>query len=83
MFELFYRHSQCDFGDIGLHWVRANEEAIKQRGRVISEYSKELPKIVLVITEGTLGITTVLFAEEFEPVKKEVKEVDIAPKAER
>ena len=83
VFELFLRHAQRDFGDIGIHWVRANEEAIRKNGRVISEFSKDLSKTVLVITELSLGITTVLYADEFEPAKKDVKEVDITPKSER
>jgi uncharacterized protein with GYD domain len=59
------RHSKGDWGELKEHDRRANEQALKEGGRLLSVYwSKEDVKFY-VITEADRSATTVLLAEEY------------------
>jgi len=59
------RHAAADWGDLSQDDWEANDQALREGGRLFSAYQEEgLPKI-WIITEWDRSVTTILFPEEY------------------
>ncbi|MEF8758333.1 MAG: hypothetical protein V5B36_00975 [Candidatus Accumulibacter sp. UW25] len=63
-FLLFGRHISCDWGDLDEQDKQANEDALKNGGRLFSAY-QVADETVYVITEADRSCTTMLLADEY------------------
>lgn len=63
-FEVIQRHASGDWGDLDPHDQRANDEAVRYGGRILSAYDVG-GRRVWVITEADRSATTVLLPEEY------------------
>ena len=59
------RHGNCDWGDVCKDDKNANDEALKNGLRVLSEYRLPDGKRIWIITEADRSATTVLFPEDY------------------
>jgi hypothetical protein len=61
--SLFFRHVTGDWGDVSNDQRRANEEAVREGGRVLSAYRQGNMRIY-VITEADRSTTTIRTADD-------------------
>ena len=61
--SLFLRHVIGDWGDVSNDQRRANEEAVREGGRVLSAYGQGNMRIH-VITEADRSVTTIRTADD-------------------
>ena len=59
------RHGNCDWGDVCKDDKAANDEALKEGLRVLSEYKLPDGKRIWIITEADRSATTMLFPEDY------------------
>lgn len=63
--ELVGRHLAGDWGDMGEEDKKANDDAVKNGGRIFSGYILPSGKKVWVITEWDRSYTTLLLPDEY------------------
>lgn len=59
------RHARGDWGDLDAEDKRANDEALKSEGRLVSAYYTKNGTKFYIITEADRSNTTVLLPEEY------------------
>ncbi len=59
------RHVCGDWGELGLHDRRRNEEALIMDYRLFSRYVTEEKIVFYIITEGDRSITTILLPQDY------------------
>lgn len=59
------RHVQGDWGVVDDVDKRANEEALREEGRLLSAYLDSAERRFWIITEADRSVTTVLLPEEY------------------
>ncbi|MFT7553567.1 MAG: hypothetical protein ACI9BV_003903 [Rhodothermales bacterium] len=63
--ELLRRHELCDWGDVcGEDW-RANDEAVRAGGRILSAYTTRKGDRIWALTEAGRHCTTLLLPAEY------------------
>lgn len=62
--QLFYRHSNGDWGDMPKEDKKENDSALLLGNRVVSSYSLG-GETVWIITEADRSVTTLLFPREY------------------
>ena len=65
IFAMLDRHTSGDWGDVCAEDAQANDEALRDGDRLLSEYMSEKGSRVWVITEWDRSLTTVLLPEEY------------------
>jgi hypothetical protein len=61
---LLRRHQQGDWGEVGAEDWRANDDAVKHGGRVLSAYTVAGERL-WIITEADRSVTTLLLPSEY------------------
>jgi hypothetical protein len=59
------RHGRGDWGNVGAEDWEANQQALKNGGRLVSAYYTKDSGKFLIITEADRSLTTVLLPEEY------------------
>lgn len=65
MLRAMRRHAKGDWGDLDVEDLRANDDALKSGGRLVSAYRTEGGTKFWIITEADRSATTVLLPEEY------------------
>ena len=65
LIQLVNRHIRGDWGDTCMKDQKANEQAIRDGGRILSWYQISGKLRVLIITEADRSATTVMLANEY------------------
>jgi hypothetical protein len=63
--DFLRRHHSGDWGDLCDDDKAANENALEQSGRILSQYLLTESRIIYIITEYDRSMTTVLIASEY------------------
>ena len=63
--EFLHRHSTGDWGDLNEHDRQANEQALREGGRLLSAYATKHGIRIWVITEADHSVTTLLTPSEY------------------
>jgi len=63
--EFLHRHSAGDWGDLDEHDRQANEQALREGGRLLSAYATKHGIRIWVITEHDRSVTTLLTPSEY------------------
>ena len=58
-------HSLCSWGDLDPEDLQANEEALKNGGRLLSAYTDRNKRRFWIITEADRSVTTILLPEDY------------------
>jgi hypothetical protein len=59
------RHANCDWGEADEEDRRANDNALKHGGRILSVYTSKEGVRFWIITEADRTITTILLPEDY------------------
>jgi hypothetical protein len=59
------RHAHCDWGDVSAEDREANENALRDGGRLLSVYHTKAGTRFWIITEADRSATTVLLTEDY------------------
>lgn len=62
---LLQRHAKGDWGDVVPADARANDEALRHGGRLLSSYTLAPERKVWILTEANRSATTLLLPEEY------------------
>jgi len=62
---MIHRHAHGDFGEVPKEDWKANEDAIKNGGRIVSSYTSKSGKTIWIITEADRSYTTVMLPHEY------------------
>jgi hypothetical protein len=63
--EFLHRHLAGDWGELDEHDRRANEEALRYGGRLLSAYSTKKGTRIWIITEADRSATTILLPQDY------------------
>ena len=59
------KHASSDWGDVCPEDQRANDQALRDGGRLVSLYMTLRGEAILIITEYVRSVTTLMLAEEY------------------
>jgi hypothetical protein len=59
------KHASSDWGDVCPDDQRANDQALRDGGRLVSLYMTLRGEAILIITEYNRSVTTLMLAEEY------------------
>lgn len=59
------KHASSDWGDVCPDDQRANDQALRDGGRLVSLYMTLRGEAILIITEYDRSVTTLMLAEEY------------------
>lgn len=63
--EFLSRHARCDWGDVCERDAEANNEALREGGRLFSVYKTNQGESIWIITEASRDSTCILLPEEY------------------
>ena len=64
--DLFMRHVRCDWGDMDDEDKAANDRALREGGRLMSQYKLADDCVIIwIITEADRSATTLLLPDEY------------------